>query len=60
MKVNLIKDEKGNVVATYENGPSDGPKLKPVLKPGHSVHVVEAQSGYANDIKAFYRQHSHR
>jgi hypothetical protein len=60
MKVNLIKDENGNVVATYENAPAGGPMIRPVLKQGHSVHEVEAQSGYANDIKALYRQHSRR
>lgn len=58
MKVHIIKDEKGNVVATFENGVPGGPSLKPVLKPGHKVHEVEAAEDYKADIKAFYKQHS--
>lgn len=58
MKVNLIKDEKGKVVATFESPRSGGPMLKPLLKPGHSVHEVDAPENYAADIKGFYAKHS--
>jgi len=58
MKVNIIKDEKGKVVATFENGPPGGPSLKPMLKPGHTVHEVEAADNYKADVKAFYQKHS--
>ena len=58
MKVNLIKDEKGKVVATFEPSRPGGPTMKPLLKPGHSVHEVEAPENYAADIKTFYGKHS--
>ena len=58
MKINVIRDEKGKVVATFENPAPGGPSLTPVLKPGHKVHEVEAAENYKADIKAFYKQHS--
>ena len=58
MKVNIIKDDKGAVVATFEKGASGSPFLKPMLKPGHTVHEVDAADDYKADIKAFYKRHS--
>jgi hypothetical protein len=58
MKVNLVKDEKGKVIATFERPVGGRPSLKPVLKPGHTVHEVEAAENYRADIKTFYTQHS--
>ena len=58
MKVNLVKDETGKVVATYENELATGASIKPVLKPGHKVQEVDAPENYKADIKAFYKQHS--
>jgi hypothetical protein len=58
MKINVIKDEKGKVVATFEHPSPGGPTLTPMLKPGHKVHEVEAAENYKTDIKAFYKQHS--
>jgi hypothetical protein len=58
MKVNLVKDEHGKVVATYESAARGGPTVKPVLKPGQTVHEVEASDDYKKDIKAFYKHNS--
>jgi hypothetical protein len=59
MKVNLVKDENGNVVATFENPKSDkDPIVRPVLKSGHTVREVDAPENYRTDIKSFYEQHS--
>lgn len=58
MKVNLVKDANGKVVATYEHASPGGPQLKPVLKQGHKVHQVEAPDNYKADIKSFYAKHS--
>jgi hypothetical protein len=58
MKVNLVKDEKGKVVATFEHAAPGTPSVTPILKPGHKVHEVEASESYKKDIKAFYAQHS--
>lgn len=58
MKVNLVKDAKGKVIATFENAVAGGPTVRPVLKPGHSIHEVDAPEEYKADLKAFYKQHS--
>jgi hypothetical protein len=58
MKVNIIKDEKGRVVATFEPPRQGGPTLKPVLKSGHTVQEVDAPENYAADVKTFYAKHS--
>jgi hypothetical protein len=58
MKVNVVTDQSGKVVATFENAASGGPSIKPVLKPGHNVQEVEAADNYKTDITAFYKQHS--
>ena len=58
MRINVVKDEKGKVVATFENPVAGGPTIKPVLKAGHTVHKVEAPENYAADLNSFYQQHS--
>ncbi len=58
MKVNLVKDQHGKVIATFEPPARGAPMVKPVLKPGHKVHEVEASEDYTKDIKAFYEHHS--
>jgi hypothetical protein len=58
MKINVVKDEHGKVVATFENAVAGGPNAKPVLKPGHKVHEVEVAENYKTNIKAVYEHHS--
>ena len=50
MKVNLVKDASGKVVATFENARSGGPSIKPVLEAGHKVQEVEAPENYKADV----------
>ena len=59
MKVTLVKDPNGKVVATFEH-PSKpgGPSVKPVLRPGHTLHDVEAEASYRKDLREFYNRHS--
>jgi hypothetical protein len=58
MKVNIIRDEHGKVIATYEPPAPGGPQLKALLKPKHTEHQVDAPDSYRDNIKAFYKQHS--
>lgn len=58
MKVNVIKDENGRIVATFENATPEGASVRLVLKPGQTVHEVEAEENYKADIRAFYERHS--
>jgi hypothetical protein len=56
MKVNLVKDEAGRVIATFEKNP--GASVRPVLEPGHTIEEVEAEEDYTADLEAFYERHS--
>jgi len=59
MKVNIVRDEKGNVVATYENPSThNGPKVSPKLKSGYTTLEVEAADNYKSILDDFYKQHS--
>jgi hypothetical protein len=58
MKLNLVKDANGKVVATFENAVAGGPLIKPVLKPGHTVHHVEVADDYKAHVAALYKHHS--
>lgn len=57
MKVNIVKDKDGQVIATYENATAGGPSIRPVLKSGQSVQEVEVEKDYRKDIKEFYKLH---
>jgi hypothetical protein len=56
-QVSVVKDQNGRVVATFENPEADG-ALKRVLKPGETVHEVEAKDDYLSDIAGFVEHHS--
>jgi hypothetical protein len=58
MKVNVVKDSGGKVVATFEKPAPGGPQIAPQLKPGHTVHEVDASDDYQRNLKTFYEHHS--
>lgn len=58
MKVNLVKDPSGKVIATFESARPGGPSIKPVLPAGHKVQEVDAPDNYRTDIKGFYAKYS--
>jgi len=59
MKINIVRDDRGKVVATFEN-PSEhgGPAVKPILKHGHSIHEVDVAEDYKSNLAELYRHHS--
>lgn len=63
MKVHVVKNEKGEVIASFERRPpyayeSSGVSLEPRLEKGHTVEEVEAPEDYLSSLKAFYHQHT--
>jgi hypothetical protein len=58
MKINVVKDKAGKVIATYEQASGDGPSITPELDSAHTVHEVEVAANYRQDIQAVYAQHS--
>jgi hypothetical protein len=60
VKVHVVRDEKGKVVATFERKPVGEISLEPVLEKGHTVQEVEAEEGYHTNLKAFYERHARK
>ncbi len=58
MKINVVKDKNGKVIATFEKGVGDAPSVTPVLEPGQKVEELDVPENYKADIKAFYEKHS--
>ena len=58
MKLNIVKDKAGKVIATFENAQGDGPSIAPDLNGGHTVHEIEVAENYQQNIHAVYHQHS--
>jgi hypothetical protein len=58
MKLNIVKDKAGKVIATYEKAKGDGPSVTPELDRTHTVHEIEVTENYMHTIEALYQQHS--
>jgi hypothetical protein len=59
-RVSVIRDQNGIVVGAFERpepGETQG-GLSPALKPGQTVHEVEAEDDYLSNIEGFFRRHS--
>ena len=54
MKINVVKDKSGKVIATFETASERGVKVTPVLPDGHKVEQVEVENNYMDDLSAFY------
>jgi hypothetical protein len=59
MKINIVKDKSGRVLATFEKAVGDGPSVTPELDHAlHTVHEIEVPDNYRQDVQAVYKQHS--
>jgi len=58
MKINIVKDKAGKVIATFEKAVGEGPSIAPELDQTHTVHEIEVKENYRQDIQAVYKQHS--
>ena len=59
MKLHIVKDKAGRVLATFEKTGGDGPSVTPEIDPAHhTVHEVEVAENYRENIQAVYTQHS--
>jgi hypothetical protein len=54
LQVNLVKNKKGEVVATFE----DASRARPVPPKGYTIEAVEAHEDYLKNLKTFYKEHS--
>jgi hypothetical protein len=58
MKLNLVKDKSGKVIASYENPHRGGASITPVLEDGHTVHEVEVEENYLHNVEAVFKRNS--
>jgi hypothetical protein len=58
MKVNVVKDSSGRVVAAFEKPAPSGPQIAPQLQPEYTVHEVDASDNYKQNPMTFYENHS--
>jgi hypothetical protein len=58
MKLNLVKDNTGKVVATYESAQAGGPSVAPELDSSHTVHEIDVAENYMSTIQSIYSQNS--
>lgn len=54
MKINVVKDKSGKVVATIEAGSGHGPTVTPVLADGEKMETIEVAENYKENLSAFY------
>jgi hypothetical protein len=57
-QVTVVRDQNGWVVATFEKPKPGEPQLRPALKPGQTLHDVDAEDDYLSSIMDFYKRHS--
>lgn len=58
MKLNIVKDKAGKVIATFEKAAGEGPSVTPELDHTQTVHEIDVAENYREDIHAIYKQHS--
>jgi hypothetical protein len=58
MKINIVKDKAGKVIATFENAVGGAAAVTPELDSTHAVHEIEVAENYRQNIQAVYKQQS--
>jgi hypothetical protein len=54
MKIHVVKDKSGKVIASYESAAGNGPSLTPVLTSEHRVEEIEVADNYKEDLRVLY------
>jgi hypothetical protein len=55
MKIKVVKDKSGKVVATIEPATGTGATVEPVLSDGEKVEEVEVADNYRENLAALYK-----
>lgn len=58
MKIQIVRDDKGNIIGSTEVAKGDDVVVKPVLEKGQTVEEVSAADQYSHDLSGFYKQHA--
>jgi hypothetical protein len=46
MKINVVKDKSGKIVASFPEFSENGFQVKPILPEGHKVELIDAPENY--------------
>jgi hypothetical protein len=57
VKIQIVRDDKGKVVASAEITKGSEASVKPILEKGQTVDEVEAADQYLHDLPNFYKHH---
>lgn len=60
MKVQIVRDAQGKVIASAEVGKESEVSVKPVLEKNQTAEEVNAADRYEHDLNGFYKQHELR
>jgi hypothetical protein len=55
MKINVVKDSAGKVVASYEVATQGASTLAPVLKAGEKTEELEVAENYRENLHLIYK-----
>ena len=54
MKISILRDAKGQILATYQPAVRAPASVKPKVEKEHKVEEMEVSEDYASDINAFH------
>lgn len=54
MKINVVKNQSGKIVATFPLSNGNSPQMSPVLTDGLKVEELEVSEDYHTNLKAIY------
>jgi hypothetical protein len=57
MKIQVVKDRNGKLIATYQRATGRGLSVEPVLTPDQTVVEMDVPDNFRENLKAFYEQH---
>lgn len=60
MKVHVLKNRSGKVLATFEPAESSGLKLEPQVPKGHKVEELEVPEDYITQLTVIYQKKATR
>jgi hypothetical protein len=55
MKINVVKDKSGKVVATFQTASGDGAQVKPITADGQKVEAAEVPDNYHSNLTSVYK-----
>ena len=55
MKINVVKDKSGKVIATFQSASENGPQVKPIAKDDIKVEMAEVPDNYHSNLSSIYK-----